>query len=121
MSKIEMYIPQAIKAVDEMIASKNGRKVPSAYNGYISAMGASMIQSGLLPTLALYENKEAKTIADKAMLSKVILKVLDQNSQDNSLLKYVLRRKNEEAVLKQKIIDIAIAIKLAIRTFELEK
>jgi len=113
---IEKYIPKAIEVLNEK--SKNG-KIPSAYNGYISSFGASIIQSGLKPTLALFENRQANTKEDKTILPKLILKILDENTTETSLLRYVIN--NNEELLKPKIIDIAIALKLSIRTFELDK
>ena len=32
--------------------------IPSNFKGYISSFGASIIQSGLIPTLAFYSQKE---------------------------------------------------------------
>jgi len=115
---IEKYIPEAIEVLS--IKFKNG-KIPSSYNGYISSFGASIIQSGLKPTLALFENQnnQDNTKEDRSVLPKWILKVLDKNTQETSLLRYVIN--NNEELLKQKIIDVAIALKLSIRTFELDK
>lgn len=114
--RIESYIPEAINVLSEEF--KEG-EIPSEYSGYISAFGVSIIQSGLKPTLALYENESAQTKSDKAVLTNLILNVLDANTKDKSLLKYVLSHKKPE--LKSQIIDIAVALKLAIRTFALKK
>jgi len=115
-NNIEKYIPKTIEILS--IEFENG-KIPSAYNGYISSFGASIIQSGLKPTLALFENRQANTKEDKSFLMNLILKILDENTTETSLLRYVINH-NEE-LLKPKIIDIAIALKLSIRTFELDK
>jgi len=114
---IEIYIPDAI----EVLEKEFGDTISSAYNGYISSFGASILQSGLKPTLALFENKNNQdtTKEDKSKLPKIILKILDKEYRGDSLLRYVLA--NNELVLKPKIIDIAIAIKLSIRTFKLDK
>jgi len=110
---IEKYIPEAIKVLNGII--------PSSYNGYISSFGASIIQSGLKPTLALFENQnnQDNTREDRSVLPILILKVLDENTEETSLLRYVIN--NNEELLKQKIIDVAIALKLSIRTFKLDK
>ena len=114
---IEKYIPQAIKVLN---AKFSDGKVPSSYNGYISSFGASIMQSGLSPTLALFENKYASTKEDKSVLIELILSILDEKSQESSLLLYTLQKgKAKEKQLKQQIMDIAVAIKLSIRTFEL--
>lgn len=116
--RIEKYIPTAIEVLTKEFSNAT---IPSAYNGYISSFGASVMQSGLKPTLALFENTNASTKEDKSFLTKLILEVLDANTKESSLLKYVLSKPKEEELLKAKIIDIAIALKLSIRTFKLEK
>lgn len=116
--RIEAYIPKAIEVLTNAFSSG---KIPSAYNGYISSLGASIMQSGLKPTLALFENTNASTKEDKSFLVKLILQMLDEKTKESSLLKYVLSKPQEEELLKAKIIDSAIALKLSIRTFTLEK
>jgi CRISPR-associated protein Cmr5 len=114
--RIESYIPKAMEVLKDEFSDG---VIPSAYNGYISSFGASIIQSGLLPTLALFTNQQANTEQDRFKLNSLILKVLDENS-NNTLLEYVLNN-NNQTILKQKILDISIALKLSIRTFELKK
>ena len=114
---IEQKIPKVMNILDLTFKDV----IPSLYNGYISSFGASIIQSGLEPTLALFENENASTLEKKQLLPKLILNILDENSTETSLLKYVLNRPNEKQYLKREILDIAIAIKLCIRTLKLEK
>lgn len=116
--RIEAYIPKAIEVLSKAFPSS---AIPSSYNGYISSFGASVIQSGLKPTLALFENTNASTKEDKSFLVTLILQMLDEKTHEISLLTYVLNKPQEEELLKAKIIDCAIALKLSIRTFTLEK
>ena len=114
---IEKQIPKAMKVLNKVFT--NG-VVPSSYNGYISSFGASVIQSGLLATIALFENQNAKTQEKKELLTNLILQVLDDTkTEKDTLLEYVLN--NGKNKLKQQILDISIAIKLSIRTFKLDK
>jgi len=115
--RVEKYIPKALQVLD---ATFSDGIIPSAYNGYMSSFGASIMQSGLKPTLALFENKNADTKEDKEYLTKIILKVLDDTTEKTSLLHYILKSKKDEQYLKEQILDISIAIKLSIRTFQLE-
>jgi len=115
--QIESYIPKAMEVLDDEF--QDGI-IPSAYNGYISSFGASIIQSGLKPTLALFENTNAKTKESKEYLTYIIVRILTGKKDDISLLRYVMKKNNEE-LMKQKIMDISIAIKLSIRTFKLDK
>ncbi|MBU1994375.1 type III-B CRISPR module-associated protein Cmr5 [bacterium] len=120
-ARIEKNIPHAMKILN--IEFPKG-EIPSAYNGYISSFGASIIQSGLKPTLAFFENKnnEDKKKEDTSVLTKLILNILNPHAKEKeTLLQYVLANHSKETSLKAEIIDIAVAIKLCIRTFKLEK
>jgi len=114
---IEAYIPKVMEVLKKEF--EDG-KISSSYNGYISSFGASIMQSGLLPTLALFENTDASTKENKEYLSYLIMQVLTNSDEDRSLLHYALSKKNDK-MIKQNILDIAVAIKLCIRTFKLEK
>jgi len=120
MNRVERYIPKVIEILNEDYSSK----IPKVYNSYIASFSTSVAMNGLIATIALYEDmnkiKDNRTKGDKSYIPQIILKVLQSyNSiEEDSLLKYVL--KNDEKRLKREILDIAIAFKLAIRTFELE-
>ena len=114
--RVENYIPRAIEVLEKKFKSK---AIPKEYNGYISSFGAGIIQNGLKPTVAIYENKQANNKSDKDVLTEIILQIIDSNTQENSLLRYILSSKENEDILKEKIKDAAIAIKLSIRTFKL--
>lgn len=111
---IERYIPKVMEVLKDEFS--NG-EIPSAYNGYISSFGASIMQSGLLPTLALFENTNASTKENKEYLTYLIVRILTGKKDDISLLQYVIKAKNPNH--KREILDISIAIKLSIRTFKL--
>ena len=111
---IEKYIPVVLEVLQEEFIDG---EIPSAYNGYISSFGASIIQSGLLPTLALFENTSASTKENKEYLTYLIQRVLTGKKDDISLLRYVIAK--NDATLKQQILDISVALKLSIRTFKL--
>jgi len=115
---IEKYIPQAICVLERTF---DDGSIPSAYNGYISSFGASIMQSGLLPTLAIFENTDASNKENKESLSYIIMQILTQSSNDRSLFHHAINSNEDEMMLKRKILDISIAIKLSIRTFKLDK
>ena len=112
---IEKYIPKAMEVLNKTF--EDGI-FPSSYNGYISSFGASIMQSGLKPTLALFENKDANTKETKQLLTNIILEILAPNNDKDSLLDYVLNNSKDEAYIKQQIMDISIAVKLSLRTFK---
>ncbi len=118
--RVEKYIPFALEAVTEKIA-KNG-KVSSEFNGYISSFGASVISSGLLPAIAFYSNENASTAEDRTKLMDAILFVLKKERSDiksAKLIHYPVSYPDHDC--KNRVLDAAVALKLAIRTFELVK
>lgn len=132
--KVEALIPKAIEEINVMI--KNNRfssdgKIPNEFKGYISNFGASIVQSGLLSTVAFYEKNKEDTSAqqDRRLVNELILNMIlsNKNREFNTLFDYVLSNaKVEEAkekekknrLIKEDIINAAIALKLAIRVFE---
>lgn len=124
--QVETLIPNAIKAIEEYLLDDKDRTVASEYNGYISSFGASIIQSGLLPTVAFFETEENKSQKDKKRLISAILYLIKGNASKESiknekLLEYILKNKEKEDFIKEDIINAAIAIKLSLRTFKFKK
>jgi CRISPR-associated protein Cmr5 len=117
MNRIEKYIEPAIKEIEAI--AKDG-KISKVYNGYLASMGASIVQSGLKVTLASFENNRERAEGDKSQITKAILNIIEPNNKYSSLLSFVLDNPKQEEYYKQKIIVIATALKLAIRTFELD-
>jgi len=121
--RIEKLIPDAIDVVKEVL--EKDEKVASEYNGYIASFGASIITSGLLPAIAFYESESSGAQKDRKKLMtairKLIKKTKKESDNNETLMKYVLPHKNDLSEIKEEITDAAIALKLAIRTFELKK
>jgi len=111
---IEKYIPRAMEVLKSTFENN---VIPKEFNGYISSFGASIIQSELKSSIALFESKNHSTAQDKSCLIKIILKIID--TEEKSLLEYVIKYDNDST--KETILAISIAIKLSIRTFELKK
>jgi CRISPR-associated protein Cmr5 len=108
MRKVEALIPAAITAVNVKMAD-NGN-VNSAYKGYISSLGAGIIQSGLLPTLAMYKGNEGsdKKKANTSFLLDAIYEVIKSKplvpiTDGEGLFEYALRasqiENNRQAVI----------------------
>lgn len=122
--RIEKYIPDAIELISEAkIANENG-EVNNEFNGYFSSFGASIVQSGLKPTLAFFSNE--KTAKERSKILKAIYKlVVDKNAPNDiepkKLLDHIIKNPKQEELLKAKIIDASIALKLAVRTYKLVK
>lgn len=136
MSIIETYIPSAIKAIETHLViqdkNENGElkygkyAVSKEYKGYISSFGAMVLQSGLLAAIAFYTVPKDEQTARKQnsnSLLDAITYVLLENKEipENTslLLNYVIScNVAEKQVIEQKILNVSIALKLALRTFD---
>lgn len=121
MNKIEKYIPIALKVLaDKDLGIVKNNEISSTYNGYISSFGASIISSGLLPTFIFYsKSAESTKDADRSLIPKAIEKMLKEIKflDNNENLNEKIIHNFNDARLRQKIQECAIALKLAIRTY----
>lgn len=103
---------------------------PHAFKGYISSLAASIVQSGLVPALSIYEkdNKGANKSADNNRALLVSALVITLNKRDKLKNKvypfsdYIARLStNATYKLQQDINQALIALKLALRIFKSDK
>lgn len=129
LDRVETYIPKAMKSLQEHFP-KN--EIERKYSGYVASFGASLTQSGLIPTLAFYYNKPSDGGGEKKEKEKEnrkksspvdrikIMKILEEMlGIKESLLKYVINQEEDEELFQEKIKRAAVALKLAMRTFKL--
>lgn len=106
---VEAYIPKAMKAIVELKIANN-HKIPKQFNGYIASFGASMRQAGLLSTVLFFGNANSNAEKSRENVVKAIEYMIGHDIIHNNQVDKKTRAKVENA---------AIALKLAIRTFEL--
>ncbi len=132
MRRIERWIPFAIKAIKDAkitIEDKDTNvlkdtTVPKEYSGYISSFAASIVTSGLLPTVVFFSD-ENKSRGNRSLLPKAIFILLkDMNiikSADSSknIYDWILTETSRDraSYAKKDILDAATVLKLALRTF----
>jgi CRISPR-associated protein Cmr5 len=140
MKRIDVLIPTAIEAITKTgIPNKESGIVPNEYKGYIDTFGASIVQNGLIPAIIFFETSEGKEgdsitsdpdkrgiYENRNKLMKAILHVILKNEtrKPGTLFQYVMEKKDtgmEEKQIRQKVVDAAAAIKLALRTFAIAK
>jgi len=121
--RIEQYLPDAIEIIEKVkIADQNGN-VNNKFNGYFSSFGAAIVLSGIKSALAFYSNKKTAKERVKILQAIYMLIVPGHNREEipaeKALLEYYIDNENNDPLLKQKILDAAIALKLAVRTYKL--
>lgn len=133
--KINMKWIQAAQAalLESKIIQANeniGLIYPHAFKGYISSLAASIVQSGLVPALSIYEkdNKDANKSADNnraLLVSAIVITLKKRNKLENIVYPfsdYIARLStNATYKLQQDINQALIALKLALRMYKSDK
>ncbi|MEM5777457.1 MAG: type III-B CRISPR module-associated protein Cmr5 [Candidatus Aenigmatarchaeota archaeon] len=130
--RIDLMIPEALRLLENPLDSfkvmkKDKYKIHSNYVSAIDAFGPSVIQAGILKTLAFYmKNSEG---ADKSAILSLIKEVMktvyplkDEWKHKNLLEIYIEETKGKTTIeklrLKDIILEAATACKLAKLSFE---
>jgi CRISPR-associated protein Cmr5 len=150
--RFSKLLPEAVNAIREEFGKKNNDgyyvvadPISSEYQGYISSFGASVMQMGLLPTLANFgsQKESGGSVEDKGRLLNILKAVITckasgispdlkakitdyktQGTEAHSLFGAAVRisgTDNDLIELQAHLLDAAVATKLAIRTFKLKK
>ncbi len=141
--KINALIPLAMEAIKKVGISNDDGVVNKTYESYIAGFGSNIRQSGLLPTLIFFQNDGGKSQRSSLWL-KAILYVIQKDKEikneqhtidykKDNLIGYVIdeskkKDKSEYQIkhlkldnLEEQILDIVCALKMAVRTFKLDK
>lgn len=92
------------------------QEIYSSYNGYVAALGVSVLMTGLVPTLAIYY-QDNEGVCRKNVL-EVIAEMVGENSAQQ-LVESVLHSPDRRKELQKKIVESSIALKQVIRTYKL--
>ena len=121
-SRVDELLPRAYKAVGTYKIYENG-KVNKTYRGQISAFGAAVSMGSLLSAVAFF-SAEGGGDVDRPRLMMAIYELVTEKPLDpddvnskKALFKWV----EEKPDIKEQIINAAIAIKLAINLYPIEK
>ncbi|RMG59200.1 MAG: hypothetical protein D6722_22575 [Bacteroidetes bacterium] len=144
---IEKLIPPALKLIGSTLQNPEDGSVPKVYKGYISSMGASLNQSGLLPTLAIFSAEDSNDEGDRWKFMIILTDLLksywparyagiDTQKDPHGkglakrlwLLHYVSHGSGlqEEQLpgfyrqVRQDLTQASVAVKLALRTYTLK-
>lgn len=116
------HIQIAIEALTTSAIVEN-EHYNSVFKGYVSGLGASIIQAGLLPSVILYENSPSSRDDKGKVIDAITYILVNQfhytGLENTSLSSYILSKHHDfnEYKLLLDINDAIIAIKLALRMF----
>ena len=115
------HIEKAIVFLDEPNDLGKDGKIDSTYKSYISSFGGSIIQSGLMGTLLTFEAKKNKVKIINALFANynAIYSVDTIEKTDGSYYRTIKTKTDDEKKdIRNKLVDMAVALKLAMRCFE---
>lgn len=123
---IQRHIPKAMDAIEKVGIAK-GNRIEKVHEGYINSLGANIIQSGLLPTLIFY-NKEKRELWLKALYYMWCESEPQDLNVPTAIIRELINKKGgklSEITLnpedEKRILEYAVALKLAARTFIFEE
>jgi len=130
MNAIEEMITIALDKISKNFIEKkvfnNQGEIPREYKSYISAFGAASMQSGIMVALAFYHS-EGEAGKKRKIVMDVVYEVLQEKYPEykvgnhENLFKYVKAKSNEIDKISKQLMNAAIAVKLALRTFKFDK
>lgn len=111
---IEASIPKAIKLIqaNNKIYNAELKQVPNEFVGYINSFSVSVTLSGSIQAIIFYNDKGSAKFHREEML-KVIATLMGVND--------LMEHLKANPLDKEKLLDSAIAFKMALRVFELRK
>jgi CRISPR-associated protein Cmr5 len=115
-------ITKLLNSADDALEStriKNGAgEIEEVIKGYVSGFGPSVINSGLIPAMAFYISDKKKKVVIEAIAAT--LNIPNANNAKELFLHCNAQssNKNALAVLREKIINASVALKLMMRTYK---
>lgn len=124
MKGYQKYFDAADKAIPtNQIATQKGTKmvIKSSYKGAVSSFSASLIMSGLIPTLQFYSAESDKRDANYGKILDAVANILNTTKEDLKKQALAAKSNKERFKLKKDITDAAVALKIMMRSYEFVK
>lgn len=135
MKMTEQWITQAAAALQQVgiVVKKEEKDRPVAYffpkpfKGYISSFAATVVQSGLLPTLDIYEKEDSAAEASRHLLPQAIaellcrMRVVGRNEGQRLSEYWEQAAQDQKKEFQKKVEQALVALKLAIRMYKAVK
>lgn len=127
MKRLEQYMPIAIDVVEDIFFQATG-KVDEKLDNLVSRFGVAVRQMGLRTAVIAFSEKTesqspdgSKPVNLKTLVTKAILRIIklhkDEICTPNEKLKDYVESNASDILLKAKIMDALVALKLALRLF----
>lgn len=135
-SRVDSFLPLAFEAIDKVRIRHNSfftneqnrqsdGQIFKEYKGYISSLGANIVQAGVKAALTFYEAEESGSEKDRKVINAAIKYILTKPDNVNRFEDFRLTawltsddEENQQKALE--ILDAAVALKLALRTYKMK-
>lgn len=117
MKRVEQYLPIAVDIIEDLFISKNP-KIPDEYDNIVCQFGLAIRRLGVKTAVFAISQKGKK---NKEAVCKAIVRIIQLHEKgicrkNMTLIEYVnVNIKNP--LLKSKLMDASVALKLALRVF----
>lgn len=121
--EVERFIPIAYHVLknNERICTNN--QIPKGLQSSIASFGASIAMGNLLSAVTFF-SKQGQAAQPRDELMKIIFDIIKEDrketiKQTTTLFEYICENIDQEILIKEKVIDAAIAVKLSMNLFDL--
>lgn len=126
--EVDRLLPEAYKAIQTYGIADAGGNVSNTFRGQIAAFGAAVSMGSLLSAVAFFSAKGGSK-ADRPKLMEAIYKLVamekpptEDEKDGDVLFQWVSNRdRKDDPGVKEQIINAAIAIKLAINLYHIDR
>ncbi len=117
--KVDELIPKAVESLKSTKISSEKEEISKTFRGQISTFGAAVTNGSLISAVAFFSEKGSSQ-TDRTKLLTAIQELIPEAKKENNLFEYVKNQgKEHEAEVKEKILNAAIALKLAMNLYKL--
>ncbi len=131
--KVDSYLENAVQVLADAGIVQNG-EIQKAYRGQLSSFGATIVMGSVLSAVAVYADKSGSETDTEKLMSAIYMlkhfgtkeyesiKNADPKENAKKLFEYVKDHYAARGnVLKEEIMEYAVALKLAMNLYHLKK
>lgn len=114
---IDQLIPKAYKQLSDVKIAEDG-KINKAYRAQVSSFGAAISTGSLLAAVSFFSSQGSSSVPREKIIEgiKNLLEV-----EETTLLDYISANIKQELVIKERVLEAAIALKLAMNLYTFEE
>lgn len=122
---VDALLPRAYTVLREVGIAKKDGTIPKAFRGQIASFGSAISMGSLLAAVAFY-SQQGNSSVDRSLLMQAIYQLMTKSTDSKSahngdLFNYIKDQKDkEERTMKEQVVNVCVALKLAMNLYKLE-